>query len=154
MSSQIYPNDADPTDLADELYEIGQTADLTPMLDTIFLIILLLLATLMNSSVIQGFPVNLPTVAGQAQTQRQIEPVEISVNAQGRIAVGDQTVTLDRLPEMVRRQMSATPQAKVLLRADRAADYGTIAEVLFAMSNVLSSRQIILVTDSRQEVTP
>ena len=55
----------------------GATADLTPMLDTIFLIILLLLATLMNSSIVRGFPVNLPAFAEKTDIQKEDNSIEI-----------------------------------------------------------------------------
>lgn len=138
-------------EMTESLHETPQTADLTPMLDTIFLIILLLLSTLMNSSVIQGFPVNLPAVSGQVETHKEIEPIEISINAEGLIAVGKTTVSLETLPNLIREKMSTNPHANVLLRADQAAEYGKVAHVLFSLSNQLSSRQIILVTDSREE---
>jgi len=153
VSSDIQNNKFSKFQLNEGFAKNAQTADLTPMLDAIFLIILLLLATLMNSSVIQGFPVNLPAVSGQAETHRETEPIEISINKEGQIAVGSNTVALDMLPQIIGEKISANPDVNVILRADQSAHYGPVANVLFALSNQLSARQIILVTDSRKDTS-
>jgi len=76
------------SDLGLDLETQPTTADLTPMLDTIFLIILLLLATLMNSSIVRGFPVNLPAFSEETAIQKENNSIEISVDKDGSVYVG------------------------------------------------------------------
>ena len=122
------------------------TADLTPMLDAIFLIILLLLATLMNSSVVRGFAVNLPAFAEQSAIQKQDGRLEISIDREGGIYIDKEPVRFADLPQtlpQLARQLSATT---VLLRADTSVPYGSVAKVLSRMSNCLPDQQVVLVT--------
>ena len=122
------------------------TADLTPMLDTIFLIILLLLATLMNSSIVRGFPVNLPAFSEKTAIQKENDSIEISVDEDGFVYVGKEGTDMQNIADVLRVVTVQSPSSKVLLRADSSTAYGRVAEVLCRVSNCLPGRQVILVT--------
>ena len=122
------------------------TADLTPMLDTIFLIILLLLATLMNSSIVRGFPVNLPAFSEETAIQKESNSIEISVDKDGSVYVGKEKVELSDIAGAMQTMIVQDPSQKILLRADNSAAYGRVAQVLCHVSNCLPDKQVILVT--------
>lgn len=124
----------------------GQTADLTPMLDTIFLIILLLLATLMNSSIVRGFPVNLPSFAEPTQIQKHKDPVEITLDKAGNIYVAKTAVSLENIAGQIQAALNENPDAKVLLRADNDVPYGKVAQTLCHVSNALPATEVVLIT--------
>jgi biopolymer transport protein ExbD len=130
------------------------TADLTPMLDTIFLIILLLLATLMNSSIVRGFPVNLPAFSEKTAIQRENDSIEISVDKDGFIYVGKEKTDLPNIAEALRTFTVQNPSSKILLRADSSTAYGRVAEVLCRVSGCLPDKQVILVTQKSYTGTP
>ena len=67
------------------------------MLDTLFLIILLLLATMLNSSVVRGFPVNLPVFSEKTTVQKESDAVEVSIDKDGFIYVGKDKVDLSNI---------------------------------------------------------
>ena len=121
------------------------TADLTPMLDTIFLIILLLLATLMNSSVVRGFPVNLPAFSEETTIQKD-DSIEISVDKDGCIYMGKDKINIADIAMSLRAAMARNYSEKILLRADKSVAYGRVAEVLCRVSNCLPDKQVVLVT--------
>jgi biopolymer transport protein TolR len=116
------------------------------MLDTIFLIILLLLATLMHSSIVRGFPVNCPGFAEPAAIQKENRALEVSVDRQGTIYVGKVPVEEATLAEHLRAQAREYPAEKVLLRGDREAAYGDVAHALARVSRLLPDKHVILVT--------
>jgi len=120
-------------------------ADLTPLLDTVFQIILLLLATLINSSIVRGFPVNLPAMASNAEVQKDSEAVEISVDKDGRIYIADRNVSLAEVGPAVQAMMVPNPSQKVFVRADMNVSYGPVAQVLCQLSNCLSGKEIMLI---------
>ena len=122
------------------------TADLTPMLDTIFLIILLLLATLMNSSIVRGFPVNLPAFSEETTIQKD-DSIEISVDKDGCIYVGKDKLDMADIATVLRTAIAQNHSEKILLRADKSVAYGRVAEVLCHVSNCLPGKQVILVTE-------
>ena len=121
------------------------TADLTPMLDTIFLIILLLLATLMNTSIVRGFPVSLPAIAEETPIHKQPDRIEISLDSDGRIYLNAKALEPGDLDEALRSVNAEQASANsVLLRADRAVPYGRVAQILCQVANRLPNKKVVL----------
>jgi len=116
------------------------------MLDTIFLIILLLLVTLMNSSVIRGFPVNLPAFSEEPPIQKPVDKIEISIDHQGTIYLDKKPLPLLQLNSTLLAINAHVTNKTILLRADDATPYGQVAELLYRISNCLPDKKVILVT--------
>ena len=119
------------------------------MLDTIFLIILLLLATLMHSSIVRGFPVNCPAFAERASIQKENNAIEVSVDREGQIYIGKDQVDLADMGLLLQSTSSSQGTSdKVLVRGDDAASYGRVAHVLACVSRALPDKQVILITQA------
>ncbi|HEX7695487.1 MAG TPA: protein TolR [Sphingomonas sp.] len=105
--------------------------NVTPLVDVmlVLLIIFMVTAPLMTA----GVPVNLPDSRAKALDQDQ-KPVDIAVDRDGSVHVGDDAVTMEELPDRLaaiaaqRTQGDKPPQ--VFLRADKALDYGRVMEVM------------------------
>jgi biopolymer transport protein TolR len=105
--------------------------NVTPLVDVmlVLLIIFMVTAPLMTA----GVPVNLPDSRAKALDQDQ-KPVDIAVDRDGTIHIGDDAVTIEELPDRLsviaseRRQGDKPPQ--IFLRADKALDYGRVMEVM------------------------
>jgi len=119
------------------------------MLDTIFLIILLLLATLMNSSIVRGFPVNLPAFSEKTAVQKENDSIEISVDKDGFVYIAKEKVDMSDIAGALQAVTVQNPAQKILLRSDSSAAYGCVAQVLCRVSNCLPDKQVILVTQKR-----
>lgn len=118
------------------------------MLDTIFLIILLLLATLMHSSIVRGFPVNCPAFAEPSAVQKDSDVLEVSVDQNGQVYIDTAPI---KLSDIGLRLLSVSEQMqsnKVLVRGDNTASYGRVAQVLGAVSRALPGQEVILVTQT------
>ena len=121
--------------------------NVTPMVDVmlVLLIIFIVAAPLMTV----GVPIDLPkTQAKQLNTDQK--PITISVNNEGLIFVGEQAVQLANIIEAV---TAATPNGiedRVYVRGDTSASYGTVMEVMGALSGA-GFTKIGLLTDQAEK---
>lgn len=103
--------------------------NVTPMVDVmlVLLIIFMVTAPLLTA----GVPVNLPDARAKPLDQDQT-PVSISLDADGRIFVGDAEVSAADLPDLLTRLAArgANKPPQIFLRADRALDYGRVMSVM------------------------
>ena len=124
--------------------------NVTPLVDVmlVLLIIFMVTAPLMTA----GVPVNLPDSRAKALDQDQ-KPVDIAVDRDGTIHIGEDAVTIEQLPDRLsviaseRRQGDKPPQ--VFLRADKALDYGRVMEVMGELNRAGLNR-VALVSNARE----
>ncbi|WP_066813166.1 protein TolR [Sphingomonas asaccharolytica] len=124
--------------------------NVTPLVDVmlVLLIIFMVTAPLMTA----GVPVNLPDSRAKALDQDQ-KPVDIAVDRDGTIHIGDDAVTMEELPDRLsviaseRRQADKPPQ--IFLRADKALDYGRVMEVMGELNRAGLTR-VALVSNARE----
>lgn len=124
--------------------------NVTPLVDVmlVLLIIFMVTAPLMTA----GVPVNLPDSRAKALDQDQ-KPVDIAVDRDGTIHIGDDAVTIEELPDRLsviagaRRQGDKPPQ--IFLRADKALDYGRVMEVMGELNRAGLNR-VALVSNARE----
>jgi len=124
--------------------------NVTPLVDVmlVLLIIFMVTAPLMTA----GVPVNLPDSRAKALDQDQ-KPVDIAVDRDGTIHIGDDAVTIEELPDRLsviaseRRQGDKPPQ--VFLRADKALDYGRVMEVMGELNRAGLNR-VALVSNAKE----
>ncbi len=102
---------------------------MTPMVDVmlVLLIIFMVTAPLLTA----GVPVNLPDARAKPLDQ-DAKPVAISLDADGRVFVGDAEVASRDLPDMLVRLASrgGDKPPQVFLRADKSLDYGRVMGVM------------------------
>ena len=103
--------------------------NITPMVDVmlVLLIIFMVTAPLLTA----GVPVNLPDARAKPLDQ-EAKPVAISLDADGRIFVGEAEIQIADLPDMLTR-LAARGDDKppqIFLRADKALDYGRVMAVM------------------------
>ena len=101
--------------------------NVTPMVDVmlVLLIVFMVAAPLMTS----GVNVDLPK-ASAAPLAQDSEPVTVSINAEGKIFVGE---TEAALPDLVGRLQAATDSKtdrRIFVRGDKGITYGRIMEVM------------------------
>ncbi|TKD51689.1 protein TolR [Sphingomonas baiyangensis] len=104
--------------------------NVTPLVDVmlVLLIIFMVTAPLLTA----GVPVNLPDSRAKALDQEQ-EPVQVSLDDQGRIFVGENEVAEAILPDVLAEIAAGSDAAaprQIFLRADRSIDYGAVMRVM------------------------
>ncbi|MEN2787646.1 protein TolR [Sphingomonas qilianensis] len=119
--------------------------NVTPLVDVmlVLLIIFMVTAPLLTA----GVPVNLPDSRAKALDQDQA-PVQISLDASGKMYVEDQEVTDAILPDVLQQIAAKTEAGKppqVFLRADRTLDYGRVMRVMGEL-NLAGLNRVSLIT--------
>jgi len=121
--------------------------NVTPMVDVmlVLLIIFMVAAPLMTV----GVPIDLPkTQAKQLNTEQK--PITISVTNDGAIFLGDQPVALADLITQVAAQATNGTEDRIYVRGDLAANYGSVMQVMGALSGAGYSK-IGLITEQAQQ---
>ncbi|GGB19815.1 protein TolR [Sphingomonas metalli] len=104
--------------------------NVTPLVDVmlVLLIIFMVTAPLLTA----GVPVNLPDARAKALDQDH-EPVQLSIDRQGRLFLGEDEIADAALPaklEAIRAETGDQDPRQVFLRADRSLDYGRVMRVM------------------------
>lgn len=126
--------------------------NVTPLVDVmlVLLIIFMVTAPLLTA----GVPVDLPDSRANPLNQEQRDPVTISMDGDGSIYVGDELVDTAVLPDRLAAIATETPGESgppaILLRADRALDYGTVMQVMGELNRAGLNR-VQLVTSGSAE---
>jgi biopolymer transport protein TolR len=116
--------------------------NVTPMVDVMLVLLIVFMVTAPLLTV--GVPVNLPKVeASSLDAQR--EPLEISINAENEIFLGDDVIQFQDLITKVKAIAGNNSDIRIFLRADSALDYGEVMKVLGAL-NTSGFLKIALVT--------
>lgn len=100
--------------------------NVTPLVDVVLVLLLVFMVTAPMMS--QGIDINLPT-ANQVENQPE-DRLTVSLDASGRAYLGDQPLALPLLEDRIRAHMAGRPTQVVYLRADEAARYGKVIEVV------------------------
>ncbi len=108
--------------------------NVTPMVDVMLelLIIFMVTAPLLTA----GVPINLPDARAKPLDQ-DAKPVQLSIDAEGRIFLDETEVAPAALPDALTRiaaRGSGKDGPQVFLRADRSLDYGRVMRVMGELS--------------------
>jgi biopolymer transport protein TolR len=101
--------------------------NVTPFVDVmlVLLIIFMVTAPMMQ----QGLDVNLPKTASTGVALNE-DPFVISINASGKINLGDNEISPDTLKQKVKAIFENRKNKQIYIQADKKVDYGTVAYVM------------------------
>ena len=101
--------------------------NVTPMVDVmlVLLIIFMVTAPMLTS----GVPVDLPKVSAKP-INSDAEPLTVSVNAEGKIFLQDQTLDLSELVTRLQAIAKNNAERRIFVRGDKSVSYGTILQVM------------------------
>ena len=121
--------------------------NVTPMVDVmlVLLIIFMITAPLMTTAV----PIDLPESRAKPVNAEEQEPVQLSINADDTVYLGEDIVTEAELPARLEALAAAEADAatprQIMLRADKSLDYGRVMKIMGELNRVGLTR-IALVT--------
>jgi biopolymer transport protein ExbD len=110
--------------------------NVTPLVDVVLVLLLVFMVTAPMMS--RGIDVSLP-VADQPQIPQE-DRISVSVNAEGRVYVGDQPVNILLLEDRIRALTGGRPDSVVYLRADEGLRYGQVIRVVDVIKKAGTSR--------------
>jgi len=120
--------------------------NVTPLVDVMLVLLIIFMVT--APLLIAGVPVNLPDSRAGALDQQQ-KPIQISLDAEGRLFLDDTQVAPAALPGRLAEYKPGADgkPPQVFLRADRGLDYGRVMQVMGELNHAGFNR-VALVTDS------
>lgn len=108
--------------------DIPAQINIVPMIDVIFAILTFFIVSSLFLSRSESLPVNLP----QATTAQTAQPakVTITVDAQGKISINRNPISLEQLEASIREKMQPNTDLMVVLNADQAVNHGQVVKVM------------------------
>lgn len=114
--------------LTDESEETPVLINLVSMIDILFCILAFFIISSLYLTRSEGLPVNLPK-ATTAETQPSA-PMNVTIQANGAIALNRQPIALDSLEGAVRAQVGSASQSLVIINADARVPHGVVVSVM------------------------
>lgn len=104
----------------------GSTVDLTPIVDTVFNLLIFFALSLNFAATSGGINVKLP----KAQTVEPVKAEQLTVNLtkDGKLYLNDKLITLDKLNDTLRQNQKK--DSLIVIRADRSVEHGRVVEVM------------------------
>ncbi len=114
--------------LTDDSEETPVLINLVSMIDILFCILAFFIISSLYLTRSEGLPVNLPQ-ATTAETQRMGQ-MNVTIQANGAIALNRQPIALDALEGAVRAQVGSASQSLVIINADARVSHGLVVSVM------------------------
>lgn len=105
--------------------------NVTPLVDVMLVLLLIFMLTAPMLTV--GVPVDLPKT-NAAKLNDQIEPLVVSVNAEGAVYLQETLIPLETLIPRLVAITNNNPEAKIYVRGDKNLAYGRVMETMGAIS--------------------
>ncbi len=124
--------------------------NVTPFVDVMLVLLIIFMVT--APLLVTGVPVDLPESRANALEQEQ-EPVQISIDNEGRVFVEDEELSrgalATRLREIAADQNPEDPR-QIMLRGDKTLDYGLIMGVMGELNRAGLNRVSLVTTGSSE----
>lgn len=102
--------------------------EMLPLIDIVFLLLVVFIYTMLSMAVHKGMPVDLP-VGQQVQVEKEA-PLSVTLTAEGTVFVNKTSVPLDALGRVLAGHAGKDKETAVLLFADQRVSYQQLFEVL------------------------
>lgn len=120
--------------------------NVTPFVDVmlVLLIVFMVTAPLLTA----GVPIDLPDSKAKSIKEEDNKPLEVSLDGDGKIFVGEQEVTRERLVNMLSSITGDDQERRIYIRADKGLDYGQVMGVLGDI-NGAGFRKVALISNAK-----
>lgn len=117
-----------------------------PMIDIIFFLLVFFMMSMLSMVVQKSVPINLPS--SQTVKVDIQKKVPITVTADGSIYVEQTKTTIDGMIKYLQIEQGKGTEMTVVLRGDKAVQYGTFVQVLDTLKQ-MNITKIAIATDSK-----
>ena len=117
--------------------------NVTPLVDVmlVLLVIFMVTAPMLTS----GVNVDLPQASAGPVHEDDQAPIEISLDPNGGMFVGEQKVTRDKLVDILKNMTKDNPERRIFIRADKGLSYGQVMGTL-GLLNEQGFKKVSLIT--------
>jgi biopolymer transport protein TolR len=122
--------------------------NVTPMVDVMLVLLIIFMVSAPLLTV--GVPLDLPQTQAKSLEQDKT-PLQLSVDVKGRVFINDTEVAMNDLIPKLKAITDARGgmDERIFMRADKKADYGTVAKVMGQLSGA-GFKRLALVTEVEQ----
>ncbi len=122
--------------------------NVTPMVDVMLVLLIIFMVSAPLLTV--GVPLDLPQTQAKSLDQNQ-KPLQLSVDIKGKVYINDTEVAINELVPKLKAITDARggTEERIYMRADKKADYGTVAKVMGLLSGA-GFKRLALVTEVEQ----
>lgn len=113
-----------------QLHEETDTVQLAPLIDIVFLTLIVFMLTSVYASVESEVDITLPTADSAVQTDRAQGEIFINLGRDGKIVLNQRELTIAELQEQLYLVAKHFPGSGVIIRGDREAMLGNAIAVL------------------------
>ncbi len=110
----------------------GPTMDMTPLIDTVFNLLIFFLVASSFQQIEHQMQIALPFAKSAGPISTTFRELVVNVDAEGAIILAGQRVSAADLQDVVKDAVAENPQQKVTVRGDRRAAYGHVVRALDA----------------------
>src|SRR5712672_2004314 len=123
--------------------------NVTPMVDVMLVLLIIFMVSAPLLTV--GVPLDLPQTQAKSLDQQDKTPLQLSVDIRGRVFINDTEVAINDLIPKLKAITDARggTDERIFMRADKKADYGTVARVMGQLSGA-GFKRLALVTEVEQ----
>ncbi|HEY3245883.1 MAG TPA: biopolymer transporter ExbD [Phycisphaerae bacterium] len=108
----------------------GGVMDMTPMIDTVFNLLIFFLVAGSLQQAEREMKIALPLASSAGPISAALREIVVNVDAEGRIIVTGRQISADDLRTMVKEAVVINAQQKVIVRGDRGTAYANVVRVL------------------------
>jgi biopolymer transport protein TolR len=123
--------------------------NVTPMVDVMLVLLIIFMVSAPLLTV--GVPLDLPQTQAKSLENNDKTPVQLSVDTRGKVFINDTEVAMNELIPKLKAITEARGgmDERIYMRADKKADYGTVARVMGQLSGA-GFKRLALVTEVEQ----
>jgi biopolymer transport protein TolR len=123
--------------------------NVTPMVDV--MLVLMIIFMVSAPMLTAGVPLDLPQTQAKSLEQQDKTPIQLSVDIKGKVYINETEVSLTELLPKLKAITDARggTDERIFMRADKKADYGTVAKVMGQLSGA-GFKRLALVTEVDQ----
>lgn len=125
--------------------------NVTPFVDVmlVLLVVFMVAAPLLTA----GVPIDLPESGAKALNDEDNKPLEVSINKDGNLYVGETEVKRDRLISLLSSMTNNDPERRIYIRADKTMDYGQVMDILGTI-NGAGFKKVALISNNSSSKSP
>ena len=125
--------------------------NVTPLVDVV---LVLLIICMVITPQMEGPAVDVPAASNpDAEEKKKLDTLTIVLEADGDVFIGAEAMTLDGLGPRLKDERARHPEARVVIKADRAAPFGRVRS-LYAVCQKLGLTSVSLKVGERTGAAP